>query len=499
MAPENALIDESEPRRRAGWTRRLLVEPRRLEAVRERPNAYWFAVGAVGVGAFMGQLDASIVTIAFPTLQRAFNVHVGAVTWVGLSYLISLVAFVTIVGRFADMAGRKLLYVYGFGLFAAASAGCALAPNLPALVGLRAVQGVGAAMLQANSLAIINIAAPQGKLGRAIGVQGAAQALGLALGPSVGGALIAAGGWRLIFFVNVPVGVLGIAAGLAFIPRSRHLRARAPLDWSGLAVFVPAICALLIAISLGDTWGWGSGIIITLFTLGVFFGIAFFVRERAARHPMIDLALFRQRAFSAGIASGLLGYLVTFGTLLVMPYLLERGLGLATSTAGLELMAMPLLLGAVAPLAGRIGDAIGVRLLTSGGMVLVAAALFVLGGTAPSIAAVAVGLAVAGIGLGCFIPANNASVLATVPRDQSGEASGVVNVTRATGTSLGLALTGLVYVVGSGNHALGAAVTPGYHDALFFLAGAALVAAAFSAARPNGASRRHLGGPTAFE
>ncbi|MGB9112931.1 MAG: MFS transporter, partial [Acidimicrobiales bacterium] len=180
VGPDDALIDESEPRRPTGWTRHLFIEPRRIEAVRRRPDAYWFVVGAVGIGAFMGQLDASIVTIAFPTLQRAFNVHVGAVTWVGLSYLISLVAFVTIVGRFADMVGRKLLYVYGFGLFALASAGCALAPNLPALVGLRVVQGVGAAMLQANSLAIINIAAPAGKLGRAIGVQGAAQALGLA-------------------------------------------------------------------------------------------------------------------------------------------------------------------------------------------------------------------------------------------------------------------------------------------------------------------------------
>jgi EmrB/QacA subfamily drug resistance transporter len=498
VARDNALIDESDARRPQGWERHLFVEPRRIEAVRDRPNAYWFAVGAVCIGAFMGQLDASIVTIAFPTLQRAFNVHVGAVTWVGLSYLISLVAFVTIVGRFADMAGRKLLYVYGFGLFAAASAGCALAPNLPALVGLRVVQGVGAAMLQANSLAIIYIAAPEGRLGRAIGVQGAAQALGLALGPSVGGALIAAGGWRLIFYVNVPVGALGIAAGLAFIPRSRHLRARAPLDWSGLALFVPAICALLIAISFGDTWGWGSAVVITLFALGIVFGLAFFFRERAARHPMVDLRFFRRRAFSAGISSGLLGYLVTFGTLLVMPYLLERGLGLSTGTAGLELMAMPLLLGIVAPIAGRIGDTIGVRLLTSAGMGVVAVTLLVLGLTGPSVWTVAFGLAVVGVGLGCFTPANNASVLSTVPRDQSGEASGVVNVMRATGTSLGLALTGLFYVVGSGNRALGGAVTPGYHDALFFLAGAALVAAAISYARPGAPANRRVGA-SAFE
>ncbi len=284
----------------------MLVEPRRIESVRERPNAYWFAVGAVCIGAFMGQLDASIVTIAFPTLQRAFRVGVGPITWVGLSYLISLVAFVTIVGRFADMAGRKLLYVYGFGLFAAASAGCGLAPDLWTLVVLRIVQGLGAAMLQANSLAIINIATPRERLGHAIGVQGAAQALGLALGPSVGGALIAAGGWRLVFYVNVPVGALGIAAGLAFIPRSRHLRARTPLDWSGLALFVPFICAILVAVSFGNTWGWGSTADIALFVVGAVVGLAFIARERLSRFPMIDFDLFRRRAFSAGISSGLL-------------------------------------------------------------------------------------------------------------------------------------------------------------------------------------------------
>ncbi|MGA8297606.1 MAG: MFS transporter, partial [Acidimicrobiales bacterium] len=480
MGSENTLIDEAKSDRPRTWRRALLVEPRRIESVRERPNAYWFAVGAVCIGAFMGQLDASIVTIAFPTLQRAFRVGVGPITWVGLSYLISLVAFVTIVGRFADMAGRKLLYVYGFGLFAAASAGCGLAPDLWTLVVLRIVQGLGAAMLQANSLAIINIATPRERLGRAIGVQGAAQALGLALGPSVGGALIAAGGWRLVFYVNVPVGALGIAAGLAFIPRSRHLRARTPLDWSGLALFVPFICAILVAVSFGNTWGWGSTADIALFVVGAVVGLAFITRERLSRFPMIDLDLFRRRAFAAGISSGLLSYLVTFGTLLVMPYLLERGLGLSAGTAGVELMVMPLLLGVVAPFAGRIGERIGLRALTSTGMMIVAASLFALALTGPSIAAVLGGLAGIGIGLGCFTPANNAAVLATVPREQSGEASGVMNVTRATGTSLGLALTGLVYAVGGGHLDRSVDVIAGYHDALFFLAVAALLAAVLS-------------------
>ncbi len=166
----------------------------------------------------MGQLDASIVTVALPTLQRTFDASVGAVTWVGLSYLLVLVATVVAVGRFADMWGRKLLYVYGFGIFIIGSALCGLAPSLGWLIGFRALQAVGAALLQANSVAIIVLAVPKPSLGKAIGIQGAAQAVGLALGPTVGGFLLAAGGWRLIFFVNVPFGLVGMIAGVLLDP-----------------------------------------------------------------------------------------------------------------------------------------------------------------------------------------------------------------------------------------------------------------------------------------
>ena len=210
----------------------------------------------------MGQLDASIVTVALPTLQRTFQTSVGAVTWVGLSYLLVLVATVTAVGRFADMWGRKLLYVYGFAVFVIGSALCGLAPSLGALIAFRVLQAVGAAMLQANSVAIIVIAVPRVSLGKAIGIQGAAQAIGLALGPSVGGLLLAAGGWRLIFMVNVPFGVLGVIAGLLLIPRSLHLLERVPFDWKGLSMFFPAVVALLSAISFGNAAGWSSPLIL---------------------------------------------------------------------------------------------------------------------------------------------------------------------------------------------------------------------------------------------
>lgn len=295
--------DDSDVTRPAGW-RRLTVEPRRPAAIRTRPGAFWLTVAAVCVGAFMGQLDASIVTVALPTLQRTFHVGIGAVTWVGLAYLLVLVTTVTAVGRLGDMWGRKLLYVYGFAVFILGSALCGVAPTLWALVGFRALQALGAALLQANSVAIIVLAIPRPMLGRAIGIQGAAQAVGLALGPSVGGLLVGAGGSRLIFLINVPFGLIGMIAGILFVPRSRHLEARVPFDWLGLGLLFLDVAALMCVITFGNALGWTSPTIIGLATASITLGGAFVLHESGDDHPMLDLGLFRRPRFTAGITGG---------------------------------------------------------------------------------------------------------------------------------------------------------------------------------------------------
>jgi EmrB/QacA subfamily drug resistance transporter len=469
---------------------RLLVEPRRPAVIRERHDAHWFAVAAVCVGAFMGQLDASIVTVALPTLQRTFDASVGAVTWVGLSYLLVLVASVTAIGRFADMWGRKLLYVYGFLLFVAASALCGLAPSLGLLCGARALQAIGAAMLQANSLAIIVLVVPGRALGRAIGLQGAAQALGLAMGPTVGGLLLAAGGWRWIFFVNVPFGLFGAVAAVLLVPRSRDLAARVRFDWVGLALFFPAVVALLCGISFGASQGWSSTLIVGLFVAAVVLGTLFVWWERRQRDPMLDLGLFRNGRFSSGIGSGMGSYLVMFGVLLLVPFYFERGLGLGTARSGLELMAMPLAFGVVAPFAGRLADRVGARPLTVTGMGLVACGLVLLGAFRPSTGGFLVLLALIGVGLGLFTSPNNASIMGAAPGQQAGVASGVLNMTRGMGTALGLALTGTVFVVAGGEmvgSGGGGGAAHAFSVTCFVLASVAAAAAVVSALRSNGA------------
>ena len=324
-------------------------------------RAYRLAVAAVCIGAFMGQLDASIVTLAFPSLARVFRPAPARVTWVGLSYLLVLVATVAAVGRFADMVGRKLLYIYGFahlhrrfGLVRR----CAEPPRtrrLPGPSGRRARPCCRPTAWPSSPWPC-----PRHRLGRSLGIQGAAQALGLALGPSVGGLLLAAGGWRLIFLVNIPVGLVGMVAGLVFVPRSRHLQTRVPFDWAGFALFFPAVVALVFVISLGNRLGWTSAAIVGAVVAAVLGHRR--VRPAgatASRRPWSTCALFLRRPFTAGIVSSLLAFVVLFGVLVVVPFYFERSLRAGTVRTGFELMAMPVALGLVAPLSGRMADGSG--------------------------------------------------------------------------------------------------------------------------------------------
>ena len=247
---------------------RLLTEPPRPQAVREHRNAPWFAVGSVCVGAFMGQLDASIVTLAFPALQREFHASLAAAQWVSLAYLLALVGLLAGAGRLADAAGRKLVYLYGFAVFTVASVACGFAPTLELLVAFRVVQAAGAAMLQANSVALVVTSVPRARMRAALGLQAAAQALGLALGPTVGGLLVDSAGWRWVFWVNVPVGCAAIVVGRYLLPRTRERAAAARFDWPGLLLLAGASTAVLLAVS------GASGLGLPGWSIGALFAVA---------------------------------------------------------------------------------------------------------------------------------------------------------------------------------------------------------------------------------
>ena len=467
------------------------------------PAYRWLIVGTVCIGAFLGQLDASIAGLVLPTLQQVFDAPLAHVEWVALAYLLTLAALVVPIGRLADLLGRKMLYTWGFVVFIVGSALCGASASLGWLIAFRFVQAVGAAMLQANSVAIITAAVPRRVLGRAIGVQAAAQAVGLSVGPSVGGLIIDTLGWQWVFYIAVPFGLVGsILAWLVLPTTTRDAVAEVAVeherfDWAGAVLLGVGVVLLLAALTYGNTWGWGSPQLILTAALAGAALIAFWRAEMRSASPLIDLRLLRIRTFSLGILTALFSYAVLFGALFLMPFLLERILGQSAARTGVLLTPIPIAIGLLAPLAGTLTDRIGPRPPTVVGMALAAVALILMAVVSATSLPTVLGLLVLfGIGLGLFTPPNNASVMGSVPANRLGVAGGVLNMTRGLGTSLGVGATGAVLTLALaasiGARAAAtvdappAALVPAFHDTLLFLAGLAALAGVLSLMRARG-------------
>ncbi len=470
--------------------RALVAEPARPRIVREHPWAPWLAVTVVCFGAFMGQLDASIVTLAFPALQRQFGTGLAGVQWVSLSYLLALVALLIPVGRWSDRAGRKLLYLYGFALFSVASAVCGLAPSLTWLIGARVVQAGGAALLQANSIALVSTSVGASLRRKALGVQAVAQAAGLALGPSVGGLIVASAGWRWVFLINPPVGVLAIVTGIFLLPRTRQRAASAGTDPAGMALLAVAVTGLLLATSAASGLRLPAGAVAALAVLAVA-GTAGLVRwERRARQPLIDEALLRIPGVGRGLAGALAAYMVLFGPLVLYPQILRAGQGVTT---GLLLTALPAGFALGAVLTERLVPSWPdhLRCWAGGAVAVLAAVLLGLAG-APGPGQAAALLALLGFGLGTYIPANNSQVMGAVPAASAATTGGMVNMARGLGTAFGVALVTLslhLAGVGGAGGALAAGEAAGGRLTMIALAALAALAAVITRR-----GRAHSGG-----
>ncbi len=441
------MADPEAPRRAAP---RLLTEPRRPARIRALRVAPWLAVGTVCVGAFMGQLDTSIVATALPVLRSNLHASIAAVEWVVLIYVLVLAGTVAAVGKIADRIGRKLLYTYGFGIFVVGSAACALAPSLGILVGARFVQAVGAVLLQANSYALIRDVLPPSRLGTGLGVQGAAQAVGLSVGPVLGGALVAIGGWRFIFVVNVPIGLCGLALGWFLLPRSVHHDPESRIDPGGTLLLAAIPSVVLAALSLAAQPGTSIWVEAGLAALALLLVVAAVRRQRRVAGSVVDVALVRLPAFVAGISAALLSYVVLFGCLVGVPFFLEKTRHVGPATAGLELSLLPVALAIVAPLGGLVRDRVGPRIPAGAGMAITAVGMGLLAATPSRPGLTLAALAVTGVGMGLFIPANNAATMTAAPTARTGAAGGLLNMSRGLGTALGVSVTSLVYATGRG-------------------------------------------------
>lgn len=437
--------------------RTILLEAPRPAVIRRHPWAPWLAVGVVCFGAFMGQLDASIVTLTFRPMEREFGTPLAAVQWVSLAYLLVLVALLTPAGRIADAIGRKLVYGYGFAVFTVGSAACAFAPSLGMLVACRVLQAVGAAMLQANSVGLVTTSAPPGRMRLGLSIQAAAQAIGLGLGPTLGGLLTQTVGWRAVYWINVPVGCLAIVAGRYLLPRTRERCPAATFDWPGAALLGAFGVTLLVALSVVGGLpapGWLGGLMAGTAAAAA---VAFAVRQRHARHPLIPHELARSARIILGLAGALLGYLVLFGPLVLVPQLLAGGSVVRT---GLILSALPAGFG-IAALTAEAVVPPQMRNRTRGsiGAAACAAVMVILIFMSSSLVGIVLLLGLAGLSLGILVPANNALIMRTGAASSAGTLGGLVNMARGIGTTLGIALVTLALHVGGsagpGRHAGG--------------------------------------------
>jgi MFS family permease len=420
----------------------LTREAARPQWVREHPRAPWAAVGAVCLGAFMGQLDASIVTLTYPRLQSEFGTGLGSVQWVSLSYLVILAVLLVPVGRWSDARGRKLLYLYGFGLFSLASAACALAPTLGWLVVARGFQAVGAALLQANSVALVVLSVPRSRVRAAIGVQAAAQAVGLALGPSLGGTLVDAYGWRSVFWVNVPIGLIAILIGQVLLPRSRNLRQRQGGDHAGFVLLATAVVSGLTALSGLSGMPLPRATVAALGVVAVVAAMMFWRLEGRVAAPLVDINLMRRGGQGAKLAGALLAYLLLFAPLVLYPTIFSTW-GLSATVGGGVLSCLPIGFALAALGANVLHLRASNRLRVAVGAFGVFATVVTMALVWRSPILVAALLLLMGAFLGLAVPANNAAVMAEVPASSSAATGGLVNMARALGTALGVAVTAL--------------------------------------------------------
>ena len=424
-------------------------EPAPLQFVTRRSWYPWLVVGVTCIGGFIGQLDASIVQLALPRLEREFGANLDAVSWVAIAYLLAFASSLPIFARLSETKGRKLFYLAGYALFTLASALCGLVSDLHLLIACRALQGVGGALCGANSITILVKAAGPSRLGRAMGLFAAAQAVGISAGPVIGGLILAKWGWRWIFLVSVPFGLAGLIVGWLTVPQTPQPTASKRFDWQGALLLTPALTSVLLMLNEGQAWGFKSTAMLCALLVAVIFLPLFVWREWQQPDPLIDLHLFRSPAFSGGLAAVSLSYALLYSMFFLMSFLFIHGLNESPTLAGLHLALIPIALGLVAPITGSIYARVGARRMTTSAMLLCICALGVLSRSLAGLTVYHYGvmcaLALFGVGLGMFIAPNNSATIAAAPGTRTGEAGGMLNLMRALGCAIGIATASVTF------------------------------------------------------
>jgi EmrB/QacA subfamily drug resistance transporter len=447
------------------------------------------AFAGLAVGAFMGPLDGSMVNAMLPVLTRELQVDISTTEWLLTIYMLIQTGMMLSFGRLGDLYGHKMVYVGGLLVFLVGSVLSGLAASPTLLIAARAVTAFGSAALWANSAAILTHSFPSNQRGRALGMQSMMVQLGGSCGPPLGGLVASAFGWRAIFWLTIPVTLAALFLSVRFIQRDDPSGRGERFDLAGAALYVLGLMSVLVALNQGHAWGWVSPEVLGCLTIGLALLGAFVALEPRLAYPMLDLGLFRERAFASPILAMVLNFVATSSLVFLMPLYLLLGRGLTPAEAGLVLITQPLVMAFVTVTSGTLSDRIGSRLPATLGMSILSLGLFLLSrlDAATPLPHLVANLAMIGLGIGMFNSPNSSAVMGAVPNSRRGVAAAILSTARTLGNTLGLGLAGAIFTTAMAGHAL---TDPAYVIQAVSLGFAvasclALLGAITSAARPS--------------
>lgn len=414
-------------------------------------------LACLSLSMLLSALGTSIANVALPTLAHAFGASFAEVQWVVLAYLLAITTLIVSVGRLGDLLGRRRLMLAGLALFTLASALCAATPWLAGLIAARVLQGVGAAIMMALTMAFASDVVSQDRTGRVMGLLGTMTAIGTALGPTLGGGLIAIAGWPSLFLVNVPLGLLAMGLAWRHLPRDDQRASRSRFDVAGSLMLAMTIAAYALAMTVGG--GRFDRMNIALLALAVVAAWGFVRVQARAASPLLSLSLLRQPSLRPGLATNALVATVMMTTLVVGPFYLGGALGLDPARVGLVMSCGPLVAALAGVPAGRCVDRFGAGRMMRAGLaaMIVGAALLSLAGPDGGIVAYVASLSVLTASYALFQAANNSAVMTGAAPAQRGAVSGVLNLSRNLGLITGASLMGAVFAWACGAGDPGAA------------------------------------------
>ncbi len=421
------------------------------------PRYKWWAYGAIAVGMFVTVMDQSGVNIALPRIADHFAADIPTVQWITLGYVLSTAAMLMPMGRMSDIMGRKTVYLAGFVVFMAAAAVGGAANALTLIIAAKIVQGVGAAAIQANGLAMVAQVFPESERGKGMGMYMAVIGTGSISGPVIGGLLVSELGWRSVFFASIPLGLLAVVSAMAVL-RGRDGSAAGGetaggFDWPGAALSSASLVSYLMAMTNGHRLGWDSPAVVGALVLATLLLGLFLWWETRAEAPMLDLRFFRNKVFSMGVSARFLSFLAGSSIFFLMPFYLIVVLGYEASRAGLVMVPGSLAMAVMGPVSGRLADRFGTRWLAVTGMALSATAMFTFSRLSvdSSWVHVVTGMVLSGSGMGIFSSSNTTAVMASMDRERYGIVSAFLNLTRTSANVIGIALATTLVTLAMGS------------------------------------------------